>query len=461
MGGFFRAASPNSPYGDLWEYLDTKIDSPQHVLGWPIGRVKEFASEALIQSLPDGPAPLASRGPFSFVANGPLSGAPEPCAAFECRQAYLTGMARLAALYADAVYVENPFDRYVQSPSPGEVLAREHLVRGLYLLAEVQPLFDAGLFHFRQPMFPICTDCSRVLAAFQNGLAARLLDAGKLLERKYLTDTSASVGRREDDVFIEVKGPEYLVEHGGQAFYFTEHDSGLPDSVSRLLPVPAWPESRPITREEYRGTGVVRTGLIGPILKDIRAQAIYAFAFGATPLSSRSLDFEIARAINQKSEQDLSERLQHGLRHEVPLIDFLPMPELLQLRAAHGEDFAEYRNKVSSVLTKSTELSAREVEQAFEDEVRPQLEAVKRAVHEYRQSRFKNIRANLTVAAAAVAVGIWGGSDFTAEAFKMAGDHALEAGVNASGLRHLPQAAKENSYLFLWRVAQATRRYEP
>ncbi|GAA4497572.1 hypothetical protein GCM10023172_12750 [Hymenobacter ginsengisoli] len=50
---------------------------------------------------------------FSFVANNTLSGGVFPCYEERCRTKHIDTLARNAILYADVVYIQNPFDKYL------------------------------------------------------------------------------------------------------------------------------------------------------------------------------------------------------------------------------------------------------------------------------------------------------------------------------------------------------------
>jgi hypothetical protein len=53
---------------------------------------------------------------FSFIANSALSGGNQPCSYAECRKNKLNELITFSALYADEVYIQNPFENVMSFP---------------------------------------------------------------------------------------------------------------------------------------------------------------------------------------------------------------------------------------------------------------------------------------------------------------------------------------------------------
>ena len=56
------------------------------------------------------PSTIIPKNSFSFTSNGSLSGGRFPCASHKCRLQKIDELSSFAALYADHVFVQNPFD---------------------------------------------------------------------------------------------------------------------------------------------------------------------------------------------------------------------------------------------------------------------------------------------------------------------------------------------------------------
>ena len=95
---------------------------------------------------------------YSFIANSQLSGDVSSCAGLSCRMDNVEQIARNAALYADRVFIQNPFDKYLGTKDFKE-FDRENIVNDLLILKYLKPLIDENIVSFSSSGYHFCPDC--------------------------------------------------------------------------------------------------------------------------------------------------------------------------------------------------------------------------------------------------------------------------------------------------------------
>jgi hypothetical protein len=227
----------------LYETLrrrDITVKKLDRVASWPAAKLFE-----LFQSLLDARrvVPSGEQSPFRFVANDSLSGAAIPFASLEQRFEKATKLARFAALYADKLFIRDPFDRYPQPTSmrdakgnvtqvDGELQPadfedsglRIRLIDDIRLILFLKPLFEAGLLGFAESALHWCPSCVRI--AQDRGELARLVrepeelawqrriaKVVKHLEKTYLEQGTTLVHQHGDHAHASVFVPSGLFEY--------------------------------------------------------------------------------------------------------------------------------------------------------------------------------------------------------------------------------------------------------
>jgi hypothetical protein len=154
--------------------------------------------------------------PFGFICNNHMSGGRDICSHTNCRFKGLDTMARFAALYADHVLVQDPFDLY----GDFESIANWHRECLLQELAQ-----DISILHYLKPLIEsnIITLVSRERQIGQlryrlygtDSVGKRINKVRKKLHKLYLSQTKARMDKGKDSDFIAViEGPDDLYTHG-------------------------------------------------------------------------------------------------------------------------------------------------------------------------------------------------------------------------------------------------------
>jgi hypothetical protein len=94
---------------------------------------------------------------FAFTANSALSGGSHPCASADCRTERIQSLMTFAALYADEVYIQQPFeDVALRGPQSLREVDRHNVVAGVYNYLLLRPFFKKGTIRFAQQVSPFC-----------------------------------------------------------------------------------------------------------------------------------------------------------------------------------------------------------------------------------------------------------------------------------------------------------------
>ena len=99
---------------------------------------------------------------FSFIANSSLSGGRHPCANPECRTAKLSELLSFACLYADEVYIQNPFEQVMLKGAERINDAdRQELLAGISNYLKLKPYFKKGIIKYAQNGVSLCEHHSK------------------------------------------------------------------------------------------------------------------------------------------------------------------------------------------------------------------------------------------------------------------------------------------------------------
>jgi len=94
---------------------------------------------------------------FSFVANSSLSGGSHPCSDPGCRKRNIDNLCSFATLYADEVYIQNPFENLILRGGPEiREVDRQELIAGVFNYLYLRPLIDRGVIKYATNMMAFC-----------------------------------------------------------------------------------------------------------------------------------------------------------------------------------------------------------------------------------------------------------------------------------------------------------------
>lgn len=158
---------------------------------------------------------------FSFTANSALSGGAHPCASPKCRLGRTQSLVTFAALYADEVYIQQPFeDIALRGPSAIREVDRHNLVAGLYIFKALRPLIEKGIVKYAIDVNPFCDHHHTTVAMpLLEKITARSDALKAEIGRILLESCSVTFNQTDRRPSFEVSGPEGVIEHGTVHFH--------------------------------------------------------------------------------------------------------------------------------------------------------------------------------------------------------------------------------------------------
>jgi hypothetical protein len=360
---------------------------------------------------------IYSPSPFMFVANTSLSGGPSPCSAPACRIGAVDDLGRFAALYADHVFLPDPFNALSEQAHflPNKMLNRNFgvYVRAIHLL---RPLIEAKLVSFiDNQYFQVCSTCfpkamGEVLP-FSETTVKKMVHS---LTKTYLNEVKFSiVGINSKRISVRVSGPENLIPHGVYYVFIDQPEENpfLPDSMDDLSdsnPIPV-----PDGHAKLNTTNLIR-GDIEETIYDLQRQNKISQQKNVGYLTNREIDFELLQLYNKKNnKQTKNHRRKSGLNpnifsHLVPAVQNADLKKLVRLRTQETPAFQTYRESLSSALAeaKNENLSQNMLEEIYNDKIRPEIINLESAIMKSKKLLTKSLIHDLGIVAGAISIGM-------------------------------------------------------
>ena len=390
---------------------------------------------------------------FDFVTNSTLSGGVRPCSALECRLRQADKLARYAALYAERVLIRDPLEKYWDITKIND-LVRATVAGDLLLLYYLRPLLEKGILEIASQWVGLCEKHLKEVTQMEEAFRRKLTKAQRLLERKHITRVKATLKGEDQMPFIEITGVDSLTGHSPVVIELLE----LPPLMAKQFDG-AKPYS--LSERDLRKFGIFDF-LIDPILDDLFIQNWYSVMYGSSYLTDREPDIDALRVINDRKTNVQNDALLEGLSHTVPFIYDVDLAKLVRLREVEGESFQVYRDALSATLRSARGLNSIRIREAFQDQIRPELNRIDLAIKNARKLLWNSVKIDALVAAGWVGIGLFSGvlppniGEIVAAlgGFQFV-SRTLEKLIKSG---REPAQIRESSYYFLWKVREAASR---
>ena len=455
------------------------VDTVERLMAWPAEKLFQLC--VMAQNAVREP-PQSREGPFNFVANDSLSGAAVPFATPESRREKVTQLARFAALYADMLLVRNPFDHYPLLPSVlknqqgllsefergmephdfDDPKLRRHFVDDVRLILFLRPLFDADLVGFAKSSQHWCPSCIRALQ--DRGDLHKVLEtpAEVAWQRRI-----AKVVKHIEQAFLK-KGRTLVHQHGDHAHATIFLPSGVLEyeqaQVSVKLPKRlAHKASEPINLSLREAREIhIFASEINRIVDDISAQNAAANRFNCQYITDRAIDLELMNLVSDKAARNFNSAAADALSHPLAFVGNVPLERILKIRKQEGEAFFVYRDAMRKLLSTARGKTSKELREAFDDEIRPELNRIDLTLKNARKIVSVSALTDAVLLFASVSIAAFSGLlpqslGIPAELLNVGAALGGWKGVTGlaskvSALRSTPKEVSENKYAFLWRI---------
>jgi len=341
---------------------------------------------------------------FDFIANSTLSGLPFPCEEIYCRLENVEKLARNSILYADTVYIQNPFDKYLKYKSFDKTV-RLNIVNDLIILHFIRPLLKAGIFKFAVSKVHYCNDCYRkfqdeYLNDFTNNL--RVIEA--LVEEYIFNNIEFNLILSHGKKCVSISGKNDLLEHP----IIISFKKYVPKSLDSLTLKGKKTKLKPI---EIKESGMLYY-LMNDLVDNLSIQDYFSRYNSAHILTNREFDIAILKIINgnKPTESIVNHRIEilKNINHIVPFLDSVSIDKLLKIRKNEGEAFQVYRDKINKIV-KSNSRDSKEYIDYYQDEIRPELNRITLTLKNNRKLLWGNVKSNIFLASTYVSATLFSG----------------------------------------------------
>ncbi|MCP4605882.1 MAG: hypothetical protein GY847_36110 [Proteobacteria bacterium] len=416
--------------------------------------------ENLYEKLPAPTLDIHS-DPFSFIANGHLSGT-MPMLPAPYRMAGVDSLARFSCLYASQVFIHEPFKpEWIESlktskiPTPKKQLA-ESIAGQIAALLHLRPLLEAGYVRIMSNFFPPPEPPFEHVNDELQGIIARAEDA---LMRRYGPKVKFSVS------YLPKNGLTMSIASGARDLVVFQDAVGhfsfrkLPE-VKDLKKSPSDLGTIKVTKD-HPWYSLMFEELLSPIIHDISFGVVSSMTLRLAYLTNREADSVALEAGNPQNVGSINKSILSELSHNLPIVQKIPIKKLLGLRKKEEESFNVYRDAIRVAIKENTANPSKGRE-IFQDIIRPELNKIDLAVRRNKRTLLRAVTRDVLFATGAIAIGMYSGlvTPEVGEAIAKLGGlkFLIDMAKNTNSTFDIPENIKENQYYFLWKLARRTRK---
>lgn len=389
------------------------------------------------------------RSPFVFTSTSSASGGPQPCSAISCRIKNVHDLSIFSAMYADRVYVPDPFERFWANPYQGTEHERKEFAKRIIILSRIIPLVRHGIVKFVPDQFyTICADClQKVESENSQILKPFLSETIEMLKGRFYKEVSYHSTILDGSPTIKIIGPGDLVEHGKT--YLVLHET--PKGMKRKF---RSGHDHLLERGDLDRIKVI-PHLVYPIINDLARQNRFGARMQTSYLTQRIIDFDLARSLAERKGKS-SAMLSQSFSHNLPIAINTTLEALVQFRISENDSFNLYRDALTKALRDSKEENDKKMAQAFSDIVQPEINKIERLVRVNKKQLMRGVADDIVLGSGFVGISLYSGITSTNIGAIMAalgGIHFARSVYTkiAESIRD-PKTAEENSYYFLWKL---------
>jgi len=387
---------------------------------------------------------------FSFTANSALSGGSHPCASPVCRNQRIESLMAFAALYADEVYIQQPFENIaLRDPASIQEVDRHNLIAGITNYKTLSPLIERGVIKYAQDLNPFCDHHNATVARpLLEKIEAKSQQLEVEITRMLLESCSVTFNHtNKHGPFFEISGPEGVVEHG--TVYF--HAFKPMPKIFRLFQKKS--SIYRLSKSEMEDSGVLRL-IVKPIVKDISFQEWHTALNGTSYLCDNPSHMKLVSSVNSDVFAANVSAFANGFRHSLPQVYASEPMALLKLRDRESESFFVYRDKLRRLLQQSEGWNEKEVQRIFREEVLPELNGLKKKLRDWRENSREALGEKLIFGSGTVTLGLYAGilpPDIGQLVAALGGTSAV-AGLLMDWNKSFKekQQARASDFFFLW-----------
>jgi hypothetical protein len=398
------------------------------------------------QNLPTRKLSGDSHSPFSFVSNSQMGGGRTYCRHSNCRFSAAENLANNAALYADHIYLQNPFEYYARI----DHFDQEHkydLANDIFLLFLFKPLIEKGIISYCDQDYHFCEDCYRNFTKkFDPNYESKFKKTEKELNRIVSETVKFKVIDNNGTPALELSNIVGISDHD-IIYTFRKLPKIVKDKFRKG-------KSSKLTADEIKKSKVYQI-ITQSVLNDLDYQDYYSKLYDASVLTNRSIDFDLINSTNLISNS----QIKFDLNHELPFMQNVPLKKLIELRKKEGEAFEVYRNSVTKAIKETEKQRGTQQpkkKEIYNDLIRPEINKIDLTIKNSKKLIFGNIKQDLILGTSFVGIALASGflPNNIGQVVSAIGGikFADQFASNVRKLLTTPQEIRNNPYYFLWKV---------
>src|SRR5699024_3988721 len=303
---------------------------------------------------------------------------------------------RFSALYADYVYIDSPFDKYMHQLENIEGIDRYSLGIDIIILLELEPLVLAEIVKFQSDYICLCSECSKKFGKDLDFFDANV-NYDEILEECISSISCRLLNKQNPEIHI-TNGEKYGFDH---EMVVTFKDF-IPDNIAKLLKVT---KSNSIRLEK---NDVIEDGIQSMILEnvyeDVLMNYIYSRESKISYLTDRVIDFSLLNMLNDDKENKLE-----LLNHTLSIIPNIGINKVVDLRLNDGESFKVYRDTLNEELRKLKNPTDSEIIDFQQDIIQPNLNKINLTLNNYNKRLMREIKRDVFLWGGVLSVGMISG----------------------------------------------------
>lgn len=387
-----------------------------------------------------------SRSVFRFSVGDSVSGGVRPCSEIQCRVNNLYDMATFSALYAERVYIPNPFEHVYERIQHGfefesdtaRLVFIDRIAGDISVMFNLNPLIEHDIVRINPQVRAFC----------DKHWNQHILEAKSFQEKMKKLDP-VLIKSLNEYVHFELGKNKTIILHDPHKYTNMEM-LGFIKFPENLIP---YLSRAPYTfsAAEVESLGMWEAIVI-PAINEVIFQKYSMFKQNASYLTSYGLEKDIINGLNSDSEELRSKEL-FDLSHELPFISNVTIESLVRLRSQEAEAFAVYRDKLSSVIRNigSKSIAPKEAQKVIQQEINPHLHKIDQLIRSNADSLNKRatgmIAFDLALVISAGIFGNWGSFS------RIGGLYTIKDILGSIfRARTKPKDALNDDFFFLWSV---------
>jgi len=313
---------------------------------------------------------------LKFFGTSELSGGPSPCARMECRLKNNDELNIISALYADEMWIANPFERYLHAIDRITKNIREGLIIDILLLYRMRPLVENGIVKFTSNSIHLCDNCMQKYMQispekYQKRIDSIYKEADKII---YKNTDFYVFNNYENTISIRSKLSGITCRNDETVFSIGD-DSDLSAAFKRASNT----KSGRIYKKEIKDKGHIEN-LANKIVEDLFLQETLSAVHGTHTISNRRIDSKLLNLFNTDEEDSRASKMFDNLNYTIPLTQNANLESIVNLRINEGESFQRYRNSMDVLIRENNHLPLGEMREYINDVVQTELKGVHETV---------------------------------------------------------------------------------